>query len=120
MGRRMVRGSLGPQARPEDVDLTLEGFATTTGWARAGFLVAMASMDLRPAGLVIGEVPTTVIVGTRDTLTPVRSGRALAEGIRSAELRVLPDAGHMLPLEEPDAIVDAISAMTRAGTTAAD
>jgi pimeloyl-ACP methyl ester carboxylesterase len=114
MGRRMVRGSLGEQALPDHLDLTLEGFATTTGWARAGFLVAMASMDLRAAGPVIGEVPTTVLVGTRDTLTPVRSGRALAEGIPSAQLRILPGMGHMLPLEAPDDIVAAISAMTGA------
>jgi pimeloyl-ACP methyl ester carboxylesterase len=112
-GRRMVRGSLGELAHPEHIDLTLEGLVSTTGWARAGFLVAMASMDLRAAGPIIGEVPTTVLVGSRDGLTPVRSGRALAAGIPSARLRVLPSAGHMLPLEAPDAIVDAIGAMTR-------
>ena len=36
----------------------------------------------------------------------------LADGIPKAELIVLPDAGHMLPLEEPDAVTAAIDAHT--------
>ena len=107
VGRAVVRGSIGQDARRAHIDLTLETFAGTTGVARAGFLVAMAAMDLR-AGLAHIAVPTTVLVGTRDMLTPVRSGRQLASGIPDAELVVLPGAGHMLPLEAPDRIIDAI------------
>jgi pimeloyl-ACP methyl ester carboxylesterase len=112
VGRRMARGALGQQARRAHVDLTLEGLASTTGVARAGFLVAMAAMDLRPAGATIGTVPTTILVGTRDTLTPPRVARQLADGIPGARLQVISGAGHMLPLEEPDRILDAIRATT--------
>ena len=108
VGRSMVRGAIGERPQRTHINLTLEGFATAAGPARAGFLVAMAAMDLRPAGPVIGTVPTRVLVGTRDTLTPVRVGRLLAAGIPGAELEVIPGAGHMLPLEAPDRIVDAI------------
>jgi pimeloyl-ACP methyl ester carboxylesterase len=49
-----------------------------------------------------------VVVGTRDTLTPPRLSRRLAAGIRGARLELIPDAGHMLPLEVPDRLADLI------------
>lgn len=112
VGRAMVRRSLGKQPHRDHIDLTLETFAATSGAARAGYLVAMAAMDLRPA-LERITVPATVLVGTRDTLTPPRLGRKLADALPDAELIVLPGAGHMLPLEAPDAILDAIRATAR-------
>ncbi len=108
IGRRMVRGAIGQRPQRAHVDLTLEGFAAASGAVRAGFLVAMAAMDLRTAGATIARVPTRILVGTRDTLTPVRAARQLAEAISSAELEVIPGAGHMLPLEAPERIVDAV------------
>ncbi len=112
VGRLMVRGSLGRWARRSHVDLTLETFADTTGVARAGYLLAMAAMDLR-AGLERIAVPATVLVGTRDLLTPPRLARQLADALPQSELWILPGAGHMLPLEEPDRIVDAIRATAK-------
>lgn len=113
IGYVMARRSLGRGARRADVELTLDGLARTTGLARAGFLAAMSGMDLH-AGLSAVDVPTTVLVGTRDRLTPPRLARELTSSIPGANLVVLPGAGHMLPLEAPDEIVDAITAV-RAG-----
>lgn len=119
VGRAMVRGSIGAQPRRAHIDLTLETFAATTGTARAGYLLAMLAMDLRPC-LEQMSVPATVLVGTRDRLTPPRLARQLAAGLPDAELVVLPGAGHMLPLEEPDRIIDAIRRTSRrAGTRSA-
>lgn len=109
LGYVMARRSLGRGARRADVELTLDGLARTTGLARAGFLTAMSGMDLQ-AGLAAIDVPTTVFVGTQDRLTPPRLARALASSIPGARLEVLPGAGHMLPLEAPDEIADAIRA----------
>ncbi len=114
VGRRMARGALGQHAQRAHVDLTLEGLAGTSGVARAGFLAAMAAMDLRTAGEIVGTVPTTILVGSRDTLTPPRIVRLLHAGIPGSELHVLRGAGHMLPLEQPDRILDAIRATSRA------
>lgn len=107
VGRAVVRGSLGQQPRRAHLEQTLESFASTTGVARAGYLAAMAAMDQR-AALANITVPTSVLVGTRDVLTPPRLSRQLADALPDAELVILPGAGHMLPLEEPDRIVDAI------------
>lgn len=108
----MARRALGTQARRNHIEVTLAGLAGTTGVARAGFLTAMASMDLR-AGLERIAVPATVLVGTHDRLTPPPLGRQLAELLPDAELLLLPGAGHMLPLEEPDRIIDAIRSTSR-------
>jgi pimeloyl-ACP methyl ester carboxylesterase len=48
------------------------------------------------------EVPTLVLVGDEDRMTPERFAEGLAEGIPGAELEVIPGAGHMLPLEQPE------------------
>lgn len=107
VGRAVVRRSIGQQPRRAHVEQTLESFASTTGIARAGYLAAMAAMDQRLALAGI-TVPTTVLVGTRDLLTPPRLSRQLADALPDAELVVLPGAGHMLPLEEPDRVVEAV------------
>ena len=112
VGRRMVRGAIGQRPQRTHLDLTLEGFAAASGQARAGYLIAMMAMDLRAAGAVIGQVPTRILVGTRDTLTPVRQARELEQGIPGAELEVIAGAGHMLPLERPERIVDAVRALS--------
>ncbi|MGV3758044.1 MAG: alpha/beta fold hydrolase, partial [Actinomycetota bacterium] len=112
VARRMVQRTFGKPARRSHVQATLDAWAATTGNARAGYLVAMSAMDLRDC-LPGMDVPTTVMVGTRDRLTPPRAAKVLAEHLPDVQLLVLPGAGHMLPLEAPDRIVDAIKATAR-------
>jgi 3-oxoadipate enol-lactonase len=54
------------------------------------------------------SVPTLVIVGEEDALTPVDDSRSLATAIRDATLTVLPGAGHLSNLETPDAFTGAV------------
>jgi pimeloyl-ACP methyl ester carboxylesterase len=49
------------------------------------------------------RVPTLVIVGAHDVLTPPDESRAIAEGIRGARLVTIDQAGHMSNLENPEA-----------------
>lgn len=53
----------------------------------------------------LGEVacPTLVLCGDDDQVTPLKFSRSLAAGIRGARLVVLPGAGHMALLEQPEA-----------------
>lgn len=51
-------------------------------------------------------VPTTIILGERDMMTPSRNGRALAAMIPQARLVVLKGAGHTMMVERPDAVLD--------------
>jgi pimeloyl-ACP methyl ester carboxylesterase len=100
------RAALGRRPHPIHVSLTLDHFAATDARVRADCMTAIFRMDWRPH-LEAVKTPTMVLVGARDLMTPPRMARTLAR-IPGAELLVIPGAGHMLPLEQPDRVVDAI------------
>jgi pimeloyl-ACP methyl ester carboxylesterase len=50
--------------------------------------------------------PTLVVCGAEDRLAPVRHSQYLASKIEGAELRVIPEAGHMVILEKPGKSVE--------------
>src|SRR5271169_6634329 len=55
-------------------------------------------------------VPSTVIQGTRDMMTPAKGGRAVAAAIPGGRVAMIEDAGHMLMSERPDDILAALRA----------
>lgn len=55
-------------------------------------------------------VPATVILGSRDVMTPAKGGKAVAAAIASCRLTVLEGAGHMLMTERPDEVLAALKA----------
>jgi len=61
-------------------------------------------MDRVDATTVVSavRVPTLVIVGEEDQLTPVEESRRLAEAIPGARLEIIPQAGHLPNLEQPE------------------
>jgi pimeloyl-ACP methyl ester carboxylesterase len=58
-------------------------------------------------------VPTLVIGGTRDQMTPLRASQALAKEIPGAKF-VAVDSGHAMMIEAPRAVLDALRAFLRA------
>lgn len=106
-GHVLVRRTVGREARYGHLAATRDAFVATPAEVRRDFLEAMHAMDLRPA-LAKVEAPATVVVGGRDRLTPPRLGRDLARALRDARVVEIPDAGHMLPLEVPDALADVV------------
>ncbi|MBV9531887.1 MAG: alpha/beta hydrolase [Bradyrhizobium sp.] len=54
-------------------------------------------------------VPTTVILGEKDMMTPARAGKALAAAIPNARTVVLQGAGHLLMVERPDQSLSALT-----------
>jgi pimeloyl-ACP methyl ester carboxylesterase len=61
---------------------------------------------LSAAALV--KVPTTVILGERDMMTPAKAGKTLAAAIPNVRTIVLPGAGHMMMVEQPDELLAAL------------
>jgi pimeloyl-ACP methyl ester carboxylesterase len=53
-------------------------------------------------------VPTTLILGERDMMTPAKAGKALAAAIPNAKTIVLSGAGHMMMVERPDELLAAL------------
>ncbi|MSP20462.1 MAG: alpha/beta fold hydrolase [Alphaproteobacteria bacterium] len=70
-------------------------------------LAILARPDSRPDLPSIG-IPTTVIVGADDQLTPRDRAEEMVEAIPGARLAVIPDAGHLSPLENPAAVTAAM------------
>lgn len=54
------------------------------------------------------KTPTLVVVGAEDVPTPVARAERIAEKIPGAKLVVIPNAGHLCTVEEPDAVNAAI------------
>jgi pimeloyl-ACP methyl ester carboxylesterase len=54
------------------------------------------------------SVPTLVITGEEDEMIPVDESRRMASGIRGAQLVIVPRAGHLANMEQPEAFNDAV------------
>ena len=57
--------------------------------------------------------PTLVVAAADDQLRSPAEARELADGIRGARLLTVPNAGHLIPLEQPQALASAIAAIFR-------
>lgn len=71
-----------------------------------GIIGALEAMMGRPdstATLATIDVPTLIVVGEEDTLTPVKESRAMHERIAGSTLEVIAHAGHLSSLEKPAA-----------------
>ena len=78
--------------------------ATCDPQVRSRFLAEMLAMDLYDLLPTI-TVPATVMVGSKDHLTPPSRARELEAQIPGATLVTVPGRGHMLPWEDPDAVL---------------
>lgn len=59
------------------------------------------------------DVPTAIVVGEADAITPLALSRAMYEAIPHATLSVIPDAGHLSNLEAPEAFDRAVRTWLR-------
>jgi 3-oxoadipate enol-lactonase len=66
--------------------------------------------DSRPTLPTI-DVPTLVVVGENDELTPPHEAAAIASGIAGAKLVTIPESGHLPPLERPGAFLASLRAL---------
>jgi 3-oxoadipate enol-lactonase len=71
-----------------------------------GCALAMQGRTDSTAFLATIDFPTLLLCGEHDALSPVEEMRAIAEEIPGAEFRVIPDSGHMTPIENPTATAD--------------
>ncbi|AMJ60184.1 alpha/beta fold hydrolase [Bosea sp. PAMC 26642] len=90
----------------ESLRLTVRAMADDVG--AEGFVrqqrAIMGRPDSRP-GLATIAVPTLVLVGEEDALTPPTEAREIVQGIgANAKLVIVPGCGHLSTLEAPDAV----------------
>lgn len=101
---QFVKGALGRTShaeRPQVVEAVAAMAAASDPRGLIGAQLAMAARTDTSDVLGGIEMPTLVVVGEEDTLTPPDNARELATRIRGARLTILPGAGHLTPLEIP-------------------
>ncbi len=54
------------------------------------------------------QCPTLVLAGTKDQMTPVKAGMAVADNLPGALRIALPGCGHAMLAEQPNAVLDAL------------
>ena len=69
--------------------------------AVAGTLIALAGRTDTSAALYKLNIPTLILVGRHDAITPPSAANAMKEKISGSEMHIIPDAGHMSNLENP-------------------
>jgi len=72
-------------------------------------LIAMKERPDSTAFLSEIPIPTLVVVGEQDALTPPADSRAMADAIPGARFVSIPGAGHMAPMEQPRAVATALA-----------
>jgi len=96
------------QNRAHLIDFAHGLMVKTPARAVAGTLRGMAARPDRTHDLARLRLPTLVLVGEDDVITPPEEARAMAGALPDARLEVIPDAGHLAPLENPAATNRAI------------
>ncbi|MGW1726903.1 alpha/beta fold hydrolase [Streptomyces sp. NPDC002306] len=108
-----------------DVDPAVERFAermieSTPIDVVAEFYPAFTDHDKTGALALFQDMPVLVLAGVRDLVTPSEHSEAIADLLPDAELVLVPDAGHLVMLEHPEAVTDRLAdLLTRAGAVPA-
>jgi pimeloyl-ACP methyl ester carboxylesterase len=103
---RLVRAA-GPNASPEALApylLHIRGVDLAVMTLMAGAMREHSAADLLPRV----TAPTLVVAAGADVFTPARCSEDMHHRIPGSELVTFPLASHTLPIEEPEAIADAI------------
>ncbi|MEU1225250.1 MULTISPECIES: alpha/beta hydrolase [unclassified Streptomyces] len=86
----------------------------------AAFYPAFAEHDKAAALAAFGELPVLALAGDNDLVTPSSHTEAIAALLPDAELVIVPDAGHLVMLEHPEAVTDRLAdLLVRAGAVPA-
>lgn len=103
----LVHSTAGEDIRRELIEMTVRVGAET--YVRQN-LAVLAHGDLRPI-LPSISVPTQVIVGEDDRMTPVALSQEIHQAVSGSELHVIAACGHLPPIEKPDAMADRLRAL---------
>jgi pimeloyl-ACP methyl ester carboxylesterase len=109
-----------PGVSPTIVDFLERIIRATPVDVVAEFYLALLGHDKRAALGVLGRVPTVVITGDRDRLISSRLTGEVAAGIPGADLILVPGAGHLVILERPEVVNEAIMSVLERALASAD
>jgi pimeloyl-ACP methyl ester carboxylesterase len=100
---------LGPRVRADVAAsvrrIVLDQDPATLAWAQRAMAARPDSSEL----LANTDLPTLVLVGELDALTPPEQAQQLANYLGSSTLVELPGVGHLAPVEAPEAFASAVA-----------
>ncbi len=102
-GYLLARYGLGHRPFASHVEITRRMVSETSPRTRMSAVRPLARFDLR-SDLAAIPVPTLVVCGTLDRLTPPRASRSMAQRIPDARLELLEGAGHMPMFERAEEV----------------
>jgi pimeloyl-ACP methyl ester carboxylesterase len=112
--------AFGPEATPAQIAFYERMLVACPPEARASIGIAMSELELHHA-LERITVPTLVIGSEHDRLTPPSHARKIADMLPNLDrLIILPDTGHMSPLERPAEVSRAISKLVAGSADASE
>jgi pimeloyl-ACP methyl ester carboxylesterase len=97
------------RTRPDVVDRVTALAVSSSADAIAGALRALMTRPDATPQLPTIHVPTLIVVGEEDTVTPRAAAEEMHRGIAGSELVVIPGAGHLTNLEQPSAFDAALA-----------
>jgi pimeloyl-ACP methyl ester carboxylesterase len=103
----ICRWSFSSQADPHLLALARQRMNEVRPSVLHGDLLACAEVDFNE-NLSRLTCPTLVLCGSEDRMTPLRQSQYLADAIPGARLQVFEGAGHMLMLEQPRLVAQAV------------
>ena len=80
------------------------------------FLHALEVHDETAALPVLARIPTLIACGDRDLLTPVKLSEEMAAALPESLLVIVPGAGHLVMMERPEVINDALVRLVEGAT----
>ncbi len=89
------------QSNPQVVDMIRSVIELNSPVGICGTLLAMAARTDTTPSLPNIKVPTLILVGEHDALTPPAASQAMKEKIPNSEMHIIPNAAHMSNLENP-------------------
>lgn len=122
----VILESLGnPNLFESAVDLINKNCFSENAPAQLKELSKQIMMEMRPSALLgdflacnqfditsqLGriKVPTLILCGTEDKMTPLKYSESLRDSIGGARLQVVEGAGHLVMAEQPDAVADLLT-----------
>jgi pimeloyl-ACP methyl ester carboxylesterase len=88
--------------RPEVVERVRSLVLANSTEAIAGAVRALMTRPDSTALLSTIHIPTLIIVGSEDTITPPAAAEAMRNAVAGSELVQIPGAGHLANLEQPE------------------
>jgi len=89
------------QTNPEMIQTVREMILKNPPLGISGALLALASRTDTTESLKQIKIPTLILVGEKDQITPPAAALSMKEAIPNAEMYVIPNAGHLSNLENP-------------------